>query len=80
MARKSKNKDIPPGFTLLHTLKGHTDGIYRCSWSPIGQALASTSRDQTIRTWNAQSGEMLLTLTEHTKVTSANKMIKDLEA
>ncbi len=67
MARKSTKKDIPPGFTLLHTLKGHTDSILYCAWSPDGQFIASGSVDKTIRLWNAQTGQGLLTMTGHTK-------------
>jgi WD40 repeat protein len=70
MARKSKNKDIPPGFTLLRTLKGHVKDVYCCAWSPDGRTLASSSADQTIRLWNAQSGQEIIILEGHTDYTA----------
>jgi len=74
MPRKSKNIEdknkgsqvsIPPGFILRHTLQGHSEVIYRIAWSPIGDILASPSRDKTIRLWDAQTGQPLLILKGH---------------
>jgi len=65
MPDKSTNDNIPPGFTLRHTLRGHTDVIFRIAWSPDGKILASPSKDQTIRLWDAQSGQLLRTLKGH---------------
>src|SRR5712691_11765849 len=63
---ESKKSDIPPGFTLRHTLRGHEKIISRIAWSPDGRILASPSEDGTIRLWNIQTGELLRTLTGHT--------------
>ena len=43
------------------TLRGHEGPVCSLAWSPDGQALASTSRDRTVRTWNAASGSALWT-------------------
>src|SRR6266699_1791316 len=65
MPDKTTNDNIPPGFTLRHTLRGHTGWIGRIAWSPDGKLLASPSEDQTIRLWDAQAGRHLRTLTGH---------------
>ncbi len=57
--------NIPPGFILRHTLRGHSDWIGRIAWSPDGKILASPSVDQTIRLWDAQTGQHLRTLEGH---------------
>src|SRR5689334_10644039 len=57
--------DVPPGFTLRHTLRGHSEEINRIAWSPDGRFLTSSSFDKTVRIWDAQTGEMRVTLTDH---------------
>ena len=50
----------------MRTLRGHEKVIARIAWSPDGRLLlASPSGDQTIRLWNADTGECLRTLTGH---------------
>jgi len=55
-----------PGLTLRYVLRGHKDVIHRIAWSPDGSYLASPSSDNTIRIWDARSGECVRTLQEHT--------------
>ena len=47
-------------------LEGHTDDVNSVAFSPDGNTLASGSDDETIRLWNAVTGEHQKTLTEHT--------------
>jgi WD40 repeat protein len=44
------------------TLKGHTGPVTSVSFSPDGNRIASGSRDNTIRLWDASTGEELHTL------------------
>ena len=50
---------------LERTLKGHTRWITSVAYSPDGTRLASGSGDNTIRIWNAETGEHIRTLTGH---------------
>jgi small GTP-binding protein len=54
-----------PGLTLRHVLRGHTGVINRIAWSPDGSYLALPSEDNTIRIWDARSGECMHTLQGH---------------
>jgi small GTP-binding protein len=58
--------EIPPGFKLRHTLRGHEGWIGRIAWSPDGRTLASGSRDTTIRLWDTETGKGIRTLEGHT--------------
>ncbi|HEX8068395.1 MAG TPA: adenylate/guanylate cyclase domain-containing protein [Pyrinomonadaceae bacterium] len=53
---------IPPGFKLRHTLRGHKANINRIAWSPDGRMLASTSLDRSVKVWDAQTGALLRVL------------------
>ncbi len=55
--KESSAQECPPGFTLRHTLRGHTDVICRLAWSPDGCTLASPSIDATVRLWDVTTGE-----------------------
>ncbi len=59
MPDETSPAQIPPGFKLRHTLRGHTDTIFRIAWSPDGRTLASGSNDNTIRLWVAETGRSL---------------------
>ncbi len=60
----SPESTIPPGFKLLHTLRGHQDVITQLAWSPNGTRIASSSKDRTIKIWAADSGELLQELSD----------------
>jgi WD40 repeat protein/tetratricopeptide (TPR) repeat protein/tRNA A-37 threonylcarbamoyl transferase component Bud32 len=48
------------------TLRGHSLPVYSVCWSPDGRRLASASADQTVKVWDAQTGQETLTLRGHT--------------
>ncbi|KAM7188910.1 hypothetical protein V8F33_010357 [Rhypophila sp. PSN 637] len=49
----------------LQTLEGHRLSVQSVAFSPDGQRLASGSSDQTIKIWDAASGQCLQTLEGH---------------
>ena len=51
--------------SLVKTLKGHGDQVYRAIFSHNSQLIASASADNTVRIWNAKTGESLRTLRGH---------------
>ncbi|KAH9944909.1 WD40-repeat-containing domain protein [Amylocystis lapponica] len=44
----------------MQPLQGHTSGITSVAFSPDGKQIVSGSRDQTIRIWNAATGESIM--------------------
>ncbi|MBN1562931.1 MAG: protein kinase [Anaerolineae bacterium] len=48
----------------LHRLTGHTDLLWSVAYSPDGSMIASTSSDQTIRIWDAETGQPIQVLNE----------------
>jgi WD40 repeat protein len=55
----------PPSWKVKHILTGHTQPIICVAMSPDGKTIASGSQDNTIKLWNAATGELLETLTGH---------------
>ncbi len=58
-----------PKFTeykLIKTLAGHTNYVWSASYSPDGTKIVSTSADNTIKIWDANTGSCLQTLIGHT--------------
>ncbi len=61
----------PTSFHEIRRLEGHTDAVEAVTWSPDGSKLASGGDDNTIRIWNASSGETLFTLHGHNNTITA---------
>jgi WD40 repeat protein/serine/threonine protein kinase len=50
----------------LHCLRGHTQEVTGVCFSPDGKHLASGSRDKTVKVWDVQTGQQVLSLKGHT--------------
>ena len=59
----SKNEKVtqPPGFKLLHTLRGHSSTVIQVAWSPDSTSIVSGSADMTAQVWVATTGHLLYT-------------------
>jgi WD40 repeat protein/serine/threonine protein kinase len=71
LQRKSPGQMPVPTVTLPYTYRGHTDWVFSVAWSPDGRHLASASRDNTVRVWDASSGQTTLTYSGHTDQVSS---------
>ncbi len=56
-----------PDPALIRTLGGHTDAVDGCAISSTGDYIVSASSDQTLKVWDARTGEERLTLRGHTR-------------
>ncbi len=64
-------EELPPGFTLLHTLEHRKDSISPVEFSPDGQILATGAADKTICLWDIHKWELQQVLTGHTNTVSS---------
>ena len=46
----------------MYLLSGHAEGVYSVAFSADGSKVVSGSGDQTVKIWNAYSGEVIQTL------------------
>jgi hypothetical protein len=53
------------GHSELLTFQEHTGPVLGVSWSPDGTHLASASGDQTVKVWDARTGQQVVTLKGH---------------
>jgi WD40 repeat protein len=53
--------DVAEG-NCLQVLQGHTSWVRSVSFSPNGLVLASGSQDETVKLWDAKTGECFKTL------------------
>ena len=51
--------------SLIQTLSGHSDSVLAVAFSPDGKQVASGSMDETIKLWDAATGEVQRTLSGH---------------
>jgi len=53
------------GWSLEKALRGHTEGVLGCAWSPDGTKLASASDDTTVRVWDVGAAREVAILQGH---------------
>ena len=54
-----------PHPALIRTLEGHSSPVYGCAFSPDGRLIVSASSDDTLKVWDARTGQMLRSLEGH---------------
>ncbi len=55
---------------VLHTMKGHTTTVVSAAFSPDGKRLATGSFDQTVRLWDVETGQEVLSIKVPARVLS----------
>ncbi len=63
--RNVKTEVYSAKFTCFQTLEEHSYSVRSVAWSPDGKYIVSGSSDETIKIWDANSGECLKTLEGH---------------
>ena len=63
--KRDAGPELPPGVKLLRAIEGHMDLVFSVAFDPQGRALASGSRDDTVKLWETRSGTLLRTLKGH---------------
>lgn len=61
-----KKKNAEETFAPMQKLEGHRGAVYALAFAPNGRLLASGGFDRSVRCWSAETGEQVLSLTEHT--------------
>jgi WD40 repeat protein len=61
--------DLTNGGQELLALQGHTAAVMTANFSPDGKQLATSSQDQTVKLWDAETGQLLHTFTGHNHYT-----------
>jgi WD40 repeat protein len=46
-------------------ITGHTGTVFSVAWSPDGKRIASGSGDHTVKVWDASTGKIVLTYSDH---------------
>lgn len=77
----SGNKAKKPGPTkqprLIKFLKGHTNYVFCCQFSPNSNLIVSGSFDESVKIWDVQKGKCLRTLTAHSDPVSGVDFNRD---
>ena len=64
--RQDKNNTMADKWKILKILKAHTNWVMSVGFNHDGTKIVSGSGDNTIRVWNVDTGECILTLKGHT--------------
>ena len=68
---------MPPGTSLLRTLKGHSSSVSAVAVTPDGRRAVSASDDQTLKVWDLERGEEVRTLKGHSSSVRAVAVTPD---